>query len=74
MQLVIPEKNFLPHQYEFLTSDADILAMVSGFGAGKTYAFLRKVLINHLFNVRETDNKSNGWVLYPTLDLAMNYS
>ena len=70
MQLVIPEKNFLPHQYEFLTSDADILAMVSGFGAGKTYAFLRKVLINHLFNVRETDNKSNGWVLYPTLDLA----
>ena len=70
MQLEIAKENFLPHQFEFLTSNVQILALVSGFGAGKTYAFLRKALINHLFNVREVDGKSNGWILYPTLDLA----
>lgn len=47
-----------------------IVALVSGFGAGKTHIFRRKVLINHLFNKREDDGLSNGWVLYPTLDMA----
>lgn len=70
MRLNIDEKKFLSHQFEFLTSNARILALVCGFGAGKTHAFLRKTLINHIFNVRDVDKKSNGWVLYPTLDLA----
>lgn len=69
MQLEINSNNFLPHQYEFLVSDEKILGLVSGFGAGKTYVFLRKVLVNHLFNKR-SDGMSNGWVLYPTLDMA----
>lgn len=68
-QLVIDKKNFLPHQFDFLSSKTKIIALVSGFGAGKTYAFLRKVLINHLFNLR-IDGYSNGWVIYPTLELA----
>lgn len=70
MQLVLKKENFLPHQFKFLTSQSQILALVSGFGAGKTYAFQRKALLNHLFNIRDVDNKSNGWILYPTLDLA----
>ena len=70
MQIEILEKNYLPHQYKFLKSEAQILGLVCGFGAGKTYVFLRKVLLNHLFNIRTVDGLSNGWVLYPTLDLA----
>lgn len=70
MQLEINAKNFLPHQFEFLTAQEQILALVSGFGAGKTHVFRRKVLMNHLFNKRLDDGLSNGWVLYPTLDMA----
>ena len=70
MRLRINKDNFLTHQFEFLKAQEPILALVSGFGAGKTYAFLRKVLINHIYNKRDVDNLSNGWVLYPTLDLA----
>jgi hypothetical protein len=70
IELEIKKENFLHHQFEFLIADDPIVALVSGFGAGKTYGFLRKVLINHIYNVRDVDDKSNGWVLYPTLDLA----
>lgn len=70
MQIEINRKNFLPHQFEFLIADEAIVGLVSGFGAGKTYGFLRKVLVNHIYNKRDVDNMSNGWVLYPTLDLA----
>jgi hypothetical protein len=70
MQLEINSKNFLPHQFEFLIAQEPIVALVSGFGAGKTHVFRRKVLLNHLFNKRSDDNLSNGWVLYPTLDMA----
>ena len=69
IELQLNADDYLPHQYQFLTSEAKILALVSGFGAGKTYGFLRKVLLNHLFN-RRKDGYSNGWVIYPTLDLA----
>jgi hypothetical protein len=70
MQLELNRKNFLPHQFEFLIAQDPILALVSGFGAGKTHVFLRKVLIHHIYNRRTTDGLSSGWVLYPTLDLA----
>ncbi len=70
IELELDSKDFLPHQFEFLKSNDPILALVSGFGAGKTYGFLRKVLISHLLKVRESDGLSNGWILYPTLDLA----
>lgn len=70
MQLIVKEKNFLPHQFKFINSDAPLLALVCGYGAGKTYGFLRKTLMNMLFNKRDDNNKSNGWILYPSLDLA----
>jgi len=69
MQIEINKENFLPHQFKFLQSQKQILALVSGFGAGKTYAFLRKTLIHHIINKRK-DGLSNGWIIYPTLDLA----
>jgi len=69
MELQLDSADYLPHQYKFLTSTSKILALVSGFGAGKTYGFLRKVLLCHLFEKRE-DGFSNGWVIYPTLELA----
>lgn len=70
MQLEIAKENYSSHQFEFLVSNAQIIGLVSGYGAGKTYCFLRKTLLNHLFNLRTVDNKSNGWILYPTLDMA----
>ena len=68
--LTIDHKDFTPHQFQFITDESPILAMVCGFGAGKTYAFLRKTLINHIFNKRKDTGTSNGWIVYPTLDLA----
>lgn len=68
--LTINADDYSPHQYEFLIDDSPILGLVCGFGAGKTHAFLRKTLINHIFKKRIDDNVSNGWIIYPTLDLA----
>lgn len=70
MLLTLNAKDYSPHQFQFLKSKAQILALVTGFGAGKTYAFRRKCLINHLFNISPESGLSNGWVIYPTLELA----
>lgn len=70
MQLSIDKKNLLLHQFEFLTNPAPIKALVCGYGAGKTYAFLRKTLINHIIRKRDDTGLSEGWILYPTLELA----
>lgn len=69
MQLEIRRENFLDHQWEFLRSKAMILALVCGFGAGKTHVFIRKVLYHHLFS-KNQKGLSNGWIIYPTLSLA----
>jgi len=67
------------HQWEFIKDiKTRNLALVCGFGAGKTYAFLKKTLY-HLIN-SPTDESvekaekgiipypvSAGWVVYPTL-------
>jgi len=67
------------HQWEFIKdTKTRNLALVCGFGAGKTYAFLKKTLY-HLIN-SPTDESiekaekgiipypvSAGWVVYPTL-------
>lgn len=67
------------HQWEFIKdTKTRNLALVCGFGAGKTYAFLKKTLY-HLIN-SPTDESiekaekgiipypvSAGWVIYPTL-------
>lgn len=70
LALQVDKQDFLPHQYEFLKATDPIIALVSGLGAGKTYGFLRKTLIQHICNVRDDNNKSNGLILYPTLPLA----
>ncbi len=69
MNLRLRRKDFLPHQWEFLTSENPIKALVSGFGGGKTHVFLRETLLNHLF-MRNRRGKSNGWIVYPTYALA----
>mgnify|MGYP001301563081 CR=1 FL=1 len=62
-------KNYIPHQWQFLTSQKEQTALVTGFGGGKTHIFLRKVLWCHI-NLRNKKGKSNGWVIYPTYALA----
>ena len=70
---------FWDHQWEFIKdTKTRNLALVCGFGAGKTYAFLKKTLY-HLINspTEESIEKaekgiipysvSAGWVVYPTL-------
>lgn len=69
MHLEIRRENFLSHQWEFLRSNSLILALVCGFGAGKTHVFIRKVLLHHLFT-KNAKGLSNGWIIYPTLSLA----
>lgn len=70
---------FWNHQWQFIKdTKTRNLALVCGFGAGKTYAFLKKTLY-HLINspTEESIQKaekgiipypvSAGWVVYPTL-------
>lgn len=60
---------YLPHQWDFLTSNKFASALVTGFGGGKTHIFLRKCLWAHI-NLKNKKGKSNGWVIYPTYALA----
>ena len=68
-RIKLHKEDYLPHQWEFITCKKPINALVGGFGSGKTYAFLHKTFINHVtkFNNKGT---SNGWVIYPTNELA----
>ena len=61
--------DYFPHQWDFLTSDKAINGLVGGFGSGKTFVFLKKSLIN-LFKRTNSSGVSNGWIIYPTFDLA----
>ena len=68
-------KNYFDHQWKFLTATRPdgkpykIKGLVGGFGSGKTYVFIRKVLHCHITKVNE-EGRSNGWIIYPTYDLA----
>ena len=68
-KLTLYQEDYLPHQWEFITSKKPINALVGGFGSGKTYAFLHKTFINHI-KKRNNNDISNGWCIYPTLELA----
>jgi len=68
-KLTLFQEDYLPHQWEFLTSKKQINALVGGFGSGKTYAFLHKTFINHITKPN-SKGISNGWVIYPTNELA----
>ena len=63
------EEDYFPHQWDFLTSDKTINGLVAGYGAGKTHIFIRKTLLN-MFKRVNNNGVSNGWVIYPTYDLA----
>ena len=67
--LQLYKEDYLPHQWEFLTSKKQINALVGGFGSGKTYAFLHKTFINHITKFN-SQGSSNGGVIYPTNELA----
>ena len=68
-KLTLHKEDYLPHQWDFITNDKPIKALVGGFGSGKTYAFLHKTFINHVTKLNGND-MSNGWVIYPTYELA----
>ena len=68
-KMTLYQEDYLPHQWEFITSKKPINALVGGFGSGKTYAFLHKTFINHI-KKRNDKDISNGWVIYPTYELA----
>ena len=69
MNLRFNSDNYYDHQWKFLTSKKTINGLVGGLGSGKTWIFLRKTLANHISRVG-TDGRSNGWIIYPTYDLA----
>lgn len=62
-------QNYSDSQWQFLKSDAKFLALVTGYGGGKTYVFLRKCLRSMILNVGEM-GKSVGYVIYPTYNLG----
>ena len=68
-KMTLYQEDYLPHQWEFISSKKPINALVGGFGSGKTYAFLHKTFINHI-KKRNDKDISNGWVIYPTYELA----
>src|SRR5574338_542184 len=69
MKFVFDTSEYLPHQRKFFESKKRQKALVSGFGGGKSFIFVRETLKNHL-TLKTSAGKSNGWVLYPTYDLA----
>jgi len=69
MKIRINKGDYSPQQWKFLHGAATVKGFVGGMGSGKTYIFLRETLLNHLFR-KNKRGFSNGWIIYPTLDLA----
>lgn len=69
MKYVFDTSEYLPHQKRFFESTKRQKALVSGFGGGKSFVFVRETLKNHL-TLKTSAGVSNGWILYPTYDLA----
>jgi len=72
--MTLHKDKYLPHQWDFLTTNTKhpekkISALVGGYGCGKTWVFTRKCLFN-LIMKKNDEGLSNGWVIYPTYDLA----
>ena len=62
-------EDYFPHQWSFLTTKKPISGLISGFGSGKTFIFIRRVFVAHITK-KNKQGLSNGWVVYPTFDLA----
>ena len=67
--LQLYEEDYFPHQWSFLTSKKPISGLISGFGSGKTFIFIRRVFVAHIMK-KNSKGLSNGWIIYPTYDLA----
>ena len=68
-KMTLYQEDYLPHQWSFLTSKKPIVGLVGGLGCGKTYSLLSLCFINHISR-RNSKDMSNGWVIYPTYELA----
>ena len=70
--LLIDTATLLPHQREFIQSKEEVVAMVAGFGSGKTHGFIRTALYNAFTKITKNrkKNRSRGLIVYPTLSLA----
>ena len=67
--LRLHKEDYFPHQWSFLTSKKPINGLIAGYGSGKTHVFLHKTFVNHI-SKKNNKGVSNGWVVYPTYDLA----
>ena len=67
--LNVYKEDYFPHQWDFLTSKKPINGLIAGFGSGKTHVFIHKTFINHI-SKKNKNGVSNGWIVYPTYDLA----
>ena len=67
--LRLHKEDYFQHQWDFLTSKKPINGLIAGYGSGKTHVFLHKTFVNHI-SKRNNKGVSNGWVVYPTYDLA----
>ena len=67
--LQLYQEDYFPHQWDFLTSNKPINGLIAGFGSGKTHVFIHKTFINHITK-KNKKGLSNGWIVYPTYDLA----
>ena len=73
-KMTLYKEDYLPHQWEFLTINKTnpqkkINSLVGGYGCGKTFIFIKKCAYN-LIMKKNSEGFSNGWVIYPTYDLA----
>ena len=72
--LQLYKEAYLPHLWELLTHNKKnpnkkITFLIGGFGSGKTHSLLHKVFLCHITKFNK-QGKSNGWVIYPTNELA----
>ena len=67
--LTLHKENYLDHQWKFLTNTKPIKSLIGGLGSGKTHVFLHETFKNHITKLNK-HNQSNGWIVYPTYDLA----
>jgi hypothetical protein len=58
-KLIIDLTSLLPHQRTFIQAKESLVALVAGFGSGKTHVFIRKILVN-AFTKFNKKNKSKS--------------
>jgi hypothetical protein len=68
-KLIIDLTSLLPHQRTFIQAKESLVALVAGFGSGKTHVFIRKILVN-AFTKFNSKRRTKGLIVYPNLGLA----